>query len=106
MTMDRPAAGARMHALVMKAFFELVLTEMPIPRIERPGDVLIEVEAAGVCGSDLHGYTGQSGRRTPPLVMGHEATGRVVESGAGVGDLPPGTRVAIHPIDDAGGVRR
>ncbi len=95
-----------MHALMLKAFSELVLVEMPIPRPERPDDVLIEVEAAGVCGSDLHGYTGQSGRRTPPLVMGHEATGRVVETGEGVGDLAVGTRVAIHPIDDAGGVRR
>ena len=95
-----------MQALVMKAFHELVLAELPIPRIERPGDVLIEVKAAGVCGSDLHGYTGRSGRRIPPLVMGHEASGRVVETGEGVGDLAPGTRVAIHPIDDAGGVRR
>ena len=95
-----------MQALVMQAFHELVLAELPIPRIERPGDVLIEVKAAGVCGSDLHGYTGQSGRRIPPLVMGHEASGRVVETGEGVGDLAPGTRVAIHPIDDAGGVRR
>ena len=95
-----------MQALVMKAFHELVLAELPIPRIERPGDVLIEVAAAGVCGSDLHGYTGQSGRRIPPLVMGHEATGRVVAAGAGVGDLLPGTRVAIHPMDGAGSERR
>ena len=95
-----------MQALVMKAFHELVLAELPVPRIERPGDVLIEITAAGVCGSDLHGYTGQSGRRTPPLVMGHEATGRVVETGEGVGDLPPGTRVAIHPMDGAGSERR
>jgi L-iditol 2-dehydrogenase len=93
-----------MQALVLKAFHQHVLTEMPIPRIERPDDVLIEVKAAGVCGSDLHGYTGQSGRRTPPLVMGHEATGLVVETGEG--DLSPGTRVAIHPIEDVGGVRR
>jgi L-iditol 2-dehydrogenase len=95
-----------MQALVMKAFHRHVLTEMPIPRIERPGDVLIEIKAAGVCGSDLHGYTGQSGRRTPPLVMGHEATGLVVETGEGVRGLSPGTRVAIHPIEQVGGVRR
>jgi L-iditol 2-dehydrogenase len=95
-----------MQALVMKAFFELVLAELPIPRIERSDDVLIEIKTAGVCGSDLHGYTGQSGRRTPPVVMGHEATGRVVETGTGVNDLPHGTRVAIHPIDDSRGERR
>jgi L-iditol 2-dehydrogenase len=95
-----------MQALMLQSFYDHVLVELPIPRIELPGDALIELAAAGVCGSDLHGYTGQSGRRTPPLVMGHEATGRVVETGAGVSDLPPGTRVAIHPIDDAGGVRR
>jgi len=95
-----------MQALMLRAFHEHVLVELPLPRIERPDDVLIQVKAAGVCGSDLHGYTGQSGRRTPPLVMGHEAAGQVVESGAGVAGLPPGTRVAIHPIEEVGGVRR
>lgn len=95
-----------MQALVMTAFNELAVHELPMPRVARPDDVLIEVKAAGVCGSDLHGYTGQSGRRTPPLVMGHEATGRVVETGAGVTGLEVGTRVAIHPLDDTGGARR
>ena len=98
--------GLVMQALVMQAYGELVLAELPVPRIERPDDVLIEVKAAGVCGSDLHGYTGQSGRRTPPLVMGHEATGRVVATGAGVTDLALGTRVAINPLDVTRGERR
>jgi len=95
-----------MQALVMTAFNQLALQELPMPRIEQPDDVLLEVRAAGVCGSDLHGYTGQSGRRTPPLVMGHEATARVLEVGAAVTDLTVGTRVAIHPLDDSRGARR
>jgi L-iditol 2-dehydrogenase len=59
--------------------------------------VLFEVRAVGVCGSDLHGYTGRTGRRVPPLVMGHEATAEVVRVGDGVA-LPVGARVAVHPI--------
>ncbi|UCH27736.1 MAG: zinc-binding dehydrogenase [Trueperaceae bacterium] len=75
------------------------LVEVPVPAIERDDDVLLRVRAAGVCGSDLHGYIGASGRRTPPLVMGHEATAEVVTTGRAVADLTPGTRVAIHPLE-------
>jgi L-iditol 2-dehydrogenase len=88
-----------MQALLMSKIGELQLVETPEPRIERPDDTLVEVRAAGICGSDLHGYTGQTGRRRPPLVMGHEAAGVVLETGSEVTGLTTGTRVAIHPLD-------
>ncbi len=94
-----------MQALVMTKIKELRMVEVPDPKLEQPDEVLIQVKAAGICGSDLHGYTGQTGRRTPPLIMGHEATGVVVATGRAVDDLVAGTRVAIHPIDRRGSKR-
>lgn len=91
-----------MQALMFTAIRENKLVDVPIPTIDRPDGVLLKVKSAGVCGSDLHGYTGQTGRRTPPLIMGHEATAEVVEVGDDVNDLPVGTRVAIQPIESCG----
>jgi len=54
--------------------YTLVITEMPKPKI-RENELLIRIKACGICGSDVHGYTGKTGRRIPPLVMGHEASG-------------------------------
>jgi len=91
-----------MQALLFTAINEQQLVEVSIPTIERPDDVLLKVRSAGVCGSDLHGYTGQSGRRKPPLIMGHEATAEVVAVGPEVKDLPVGARVAIQPLEIGG----
>lgn len=87
-----------MQALVMTEIGRLELQTLPLPELTRPDEVLVEVRAAGVCGSDLHGYTGATGRRTPPLIMGHEATGRVARIGDGVTDLEVGARVAVMPL--------
>lgn len=95
-----------MRALELTAFGRLELVTRPLPALERDDDVLLEVLVAGVCGSDLHGYTGSTGRRKPPIVMGHEATGRVLATGPAARHLPIGTRVAIHPIDTHHGPRR
>lgn len=65
-------------------------------------DVLVQVEACGICGSDIHGYDGSTGRRIPPLIMGHEAAGIVVASGAGVTDMPEGTRVTFDSMVSCG----
>jgi L-iditol 2-dehydrogenase len=62
-----------------------------------PEEVLIRSDAVGICGSDVHGFTGQSGRRKPGMVMGHEAAGTVMKTGAKVGSLHPGDRVAVYP---------
>lgn len=84
------------------AIKEQQLIDVPTPAINRPDDVLLKVKSVGICGSDLHGYTGQSGRRIPPLIMGHEVTAEVVEVGEAVQNLPLGSRVAIQPVEFCG----
>jgi L-iditol 2-dehydrogenase len=83
-----------MNALLLKEYMNLELVQMPTPEIG-PHDVLVRVRACGICGSDVHGLDGKTGRRIPPLVMGHEAAGEVVEAGAQVHDLHPGDRVTF-----------
>lgn len=63
----------------------------------RPGpeEVLIRVEACGICGSDVHGFDGSTGRRIPPIIMGHEAAGTITSIGAGVTEFPEGARVTF-----------
>jgi L-iditol 2-dehydrogenase len=58
-------------------------------------EVLVRVRACGICGSDIHGYTGVTGRRIPPLVMGHEAAGVIERTGRGVAGFAPGDRVTF-----------
>lgn len=87
-----------MQALMLTAFNKQELVEVPVPSIQKPDEVLLKVNSVGVCGSDLHGYTGQTGRRTPPMIMGHEVAAEVVAVGEAVIDLPLGTHVAIQPV--------
>jgi L-iditol 2-dehydrogenase len=92
-----------MKALVLREQGKLVYEEVPEPRIA--GDeVLVRVAACGICGSDVHGYDGSTGRRQPPLVMGHEAAGAIVETGAAVRGWAAGDRVTfdstIYTLDD------
>ncbi|MDX6598199.1 MAG: L-iditol 2-dehydrogenase [Gaiellales bacterium] len=94
-----------MRALLLDAERHLALIDTPIPALARPNDVLVRVRAVGVCGSDLHGYLGHTGRRVPPLVMGHEATGEVVAVAADVRRLRPGDRVATNTIAACGHCR-
>jgi L-iditol 2-dehydrogenase len=95
-----------MQALVLTAFGELQLVEHALPALEHDDDVLLEILSAGVCGSDLHGYTGSTGRRKPPVIMGHEATARVLATEPAARHLAIGTRVALHPIDTQHGPKR
>jgi len=74
---------------------------MPVPDIG-DGDVLVRVKACGICGSDVHGYDGSSGRRIPPLIMGHEASGVVDRIGAAVSDLRQGDRVTFDSTVSCG----
>ena len=64
----------------------------PIPA---PDEVLVRVKACGICGSDVHGYDGSSGRRIPPIVMGHEAAGVVAATGSDVSGIREGDRVTF-----------
>lgn len=68
------------------------------PRALEPGEVRVAVAAAGICGSDVHGFSGRNDRRAPGTVMGHEVSGRIVETGPGVHDLRVGDHVAVNPI--------
>src|SRR5215475_639256 len=83
-----------MQALLLKEYMKLEIVSMPEPSIG-PDDVLVRVRSCGVCGSDVHGLDGSTGRRIPPLVMGHEAAGEVAACGANVGDLKVGDRVTF-----------
>jgi L-iditol 2-dehydrogenase len=86
--------GGYMEALLLKEYMKLELVRMEEPAIG-PEEVLVRVRACGICGSDVHGLDGSTGRRIPPLVMGHEAAGEVVKTGAEVTDLRPGDRVTF-----------
>jgi L-iditol 2-dehydrogenase len=83
-----------MKSLLLKEYLQLELADFPKPE-PGPGEVLIRVAACGICGSDVHGYDGTSGRRIPPIVMGHEAAGIVAATGAGVAAFKPGDRVTF-----------
>lgn len=83
-----------MRALLLSEYrhFELAEVEKPLPGA---GEVLIAVAACGICGSDVHGFDGSSGRRIPPIVMGHEAAGVVAAVGGGVSGYAVGDRVTF-----------
>jgi L-iditol 2-dehydrogenase len=83
-----------MKALLLSKYRSLEMTEVPTPAVGT-GEVLIRVGACGICGSDVHGYDGSSGRRIPPIVMGHEAAGCIASVGAGVTGLAEGDRVTF-----------
>src|SRR5947208_10669696 len=83
-----------MDALLLKEYMKLELVNMAPPECGLE-DVLIRVRACGICGSDVHGLDGSTGRRIPPLVMGHEAAGEVAATGAAVADLGIGDRVTF-----------
>jgi L-iditol 2-dehydrogenase len=83
-----------MRSLLLKEYGSLAIADLPQPE---PGEreVLVRVAACGICGSDVHGYDGASGRRIPPLVMGHEAAGVIVGLGSGVTAYRVGDRVTF-----------
>jgi threonine dehydrogenase-like Zn-dependent dehydrogenase len=83
-----------MKSLLLKEYLQLELADFPEPE-PGPGEVLIRVAACGICGSDVHGYDGTSGRPIPPIVMGHEAAGNVAATVAGVSRFIPGDRVTF-----------
>lgn len=83
-----------MKALLLAEYGRLAVTEMEVPPIGEE-DVLVRVRACGICGSDIHGYTGITGRRIPPLVMGHEAAGVIERAGSAVQGFAPGDRVTF-----------
>ncbi|MGA2762727.1 MAG: galactitol-1-phosphate 5-dehydrogenase [Spirochaetia bacterium] len=83
-----------MKALILKEYGKLVFGEAPEPRIGET-EVLVQVSACGICGSDVHGMDGSTGRRIPPIIMGHEAAGVIQEIGARVQGWKIGDRVTF-----------
>ena len=83
-----------MKALLLTQYKKLELVEMPEPTVG-PEDLLVRVHACGICGSDVHGYDGRTGRRIPPIVMGHEAAGVVAATGSSVRQFRIGHRVTF-----------
>jgi (R,R)-butanediol dehydrogenase/meso-butanediol dehydrogenase/diacetyl reductase/L-iditol 2-dehydrogenase len=84
-----------MKALVMEEYKKLIFADVPEPKIASGRDILVRVKAAAICGSDVHGFDGSTGRRKPPIIMGHEAAGEVVETGGEVRDFRAGDRVTF-----------
>ena len=78
----------------MEAYKEFHLREVPIPA-PGAGEVLVRVRACAVCGSDVHGIDGSTGRRQPPVIMGHEAAGEIASLGEGVAGWKAGDRVTF-----------
>jgi 2-desacetyl-2-hydroxyethyl bacteriochlorophyllide A dehydrogenase len=88
-----------MKALVYTAPRQMTLQERPYPKIE-DGEVVLRIDAVGICGSDMHAWHGHDPRRLPGLVLGHELAGTVVESATG--QVKPGTRVTANPLITCG----
>lgn len=83
-----------MKALVLKEYGRFVYEDVAQPE-PGPDEVLVAVKACGICGSDVHGMDGSTGRRRPPIIMGHEAAGTIVQTGPGVAGWSAGDRVTF-----------
>jgi L-iditol 2-dehydrogenase len=83
-----------MKALVLKEYKKFSFEEVPEPQVQ-PQEVLVAVKACGICGSDVHGMDGSTGRRRPPIIMGHEASGVIARLGAEVNGWAKGDRVTF-----------
>ncbi len=83
-----------MKSLLLSEYNRLEIADLPVPEVGAD-EVLVKVEACGICGSDVHGYDGTSGRRIPPIVMGHEAAGTAAALGSGVMGFAIGDRVTF-----------
>src|SRR5213080_2963407 len=90
-----------MRALVYTAVKKVDLQDIPRP-VAGAGQVLIAVEMAGICGSDMTGFLGHSPRRQPPLVLGHEVIGHAAHVPAGDWPFKEGDRVVANPLQGCG----
>ncbi|MGH3097063.1 MAG: zinc-dependent alcohol dehydrogenase [Streptosporangiales bacterium] len=89
-----------MRALRLRDFGELAVEQVPDPE-PGPHEALVRITATGICGSDLHGFTGETGRRAPGQVMGHETVG-TVETPSRTGGPPAGAVVTVNPVISCG----
>ncbi len=90
-------ARKMMKALVLNDYKRLAVESIPEPQIQSD-EVLIRVRSCGICGSDVHGFDGSSGRRIPPLIMGHEAAGEIAATGSTVNRFEASERVTFDSM--------
>jgi L-iditol 2-dehydrogenase len=90
-----------MKALVYEGPWTMSLRTVPDPT-PADDDLLIDVHSVGICGSDVHGFIGKTGRRKPPMIMGHELSGVVVATGKEVKSFRSGDAVIVSPIQACG----
>ncbi len=90
-----------MQALVYQGAWQMTVEEVPAPAVG-DDDLLVDVHSVGICGSDVHGFMGETGRRKPPMIMGHELSGTVNAVGAAVTRFQPGDEVILSPIQACG----
>src|SRR3954468_3232859 len=93
-----------MKAIVWQGPERMAVEERPEPPAPEAGELTLRPEAVGICGSEIEGYLGRMGNRTPPLVMGHEFAGVVVAAGPGAEELD-GTGVTVNPLSGCGECR-
>jgi 2-desacetyl-2-hydroxyethyl bacteriochlorophyllide A dehydrogenase len=93
-----------MRAIVWQGPSEMTIEERPDPADPGDGELIVRPEAVGICGSEVEGYLGHMGNRTPPLIMGHEFAGVVVAAGRQAQELE-GARVAVNPLSGCGECR-
>ena len=90
-----------MKAIVWQGPERMTIEERPEPPDPGPGELILRPEAVGICGSEVEGYLGHMGNRTPPLVMGHEFAGRGRRGGRRAPRSWTGARVAVNPLESA-----
>ena len=90
----------KMLAAVFEDVGKLELKMVPVPRIQREDQVLVEVEAVSICGTDVHIYEGDKGAaEVTGTILGHELVGKIIEKGEAVEHLQVGDRVVVNPND-------
>jgi (R,R)-butanediol dehydrogenase/meso-butanediol dehydrogenase/diacetyl reductase/L-iditol 2-dehydrogenase len=92
---ERNSGGEDMKALLMEEYKKLRYIDVPDPQITESRDILVRVKAVSICGSDVHGFDGSTGRRKPPIIMGHEAAGEVAAVGGEVSRFKTGDRITF-----------
>jgi L-iditol 2-dehydrogenase len=91
----------KMKALVLEEYHRFAVKEVRVPE-PAPQEVLVRVRACGICGSDVHGMDGSTGRRIPPLIMGHEAAGEIAAVGSDAPGWSVGDRVTFDSTVSCG----
>ena len=91
-----------MKALVLEEYGRFGYKDVPDPVMQNEKDMLVRVRASAICGSDVHGMDGSTGRRRPPIIMGHEASGEIVAVGSGVTRFNAGDRITFDSTEYCG----